>query len=136
MKFGIEKICHAHHEKWKKTNNGRNRTAQLRKNPVARIKGNLHILGNIGSRPHETNGKERKKIRKTYLRITRKLLETKLSSQDLILTINTHAFLPPCRILGIILKMDNERIQMDQRKRKLMTMHKAFTSEKTRIQRR
>ena len=53
------------------------------------------------------------KIQKEYLRRTRKLLETKLSSRNLIKEINTWA-------------VPLELKQMDQRTRKLMTMHKAL----------
>ena len=64
------------------------------------------------------------KIQKEYLRRTRKLLETKLSSRNLIKGINTWA-VPLVRYLGPFLKWArNELRQMDQRTRKLMTMHK------------
>ena len=68
------------------------------------------------------------KIQKEYLWRTRKLLETKLSSRNLIKGINTWA-LPLVRYLGLFLKWTrNELRQMDQKKkkRKLMTMHKAL----------
>ena len=65
-------------------------------------------------------------IRKEYLRRTRKLLETKLSSRNLIKGINTWA-VPLVRYLGLFLKWTREELkQMDQRTRKLMTMHKAL----------
>ena len=32
MEFGKEKICNANNEKWKRTSNGRNRTAESKKN--------------------------------------------------------------------------------------------------------
>ena len=55
------------------------------------------------------------KIREEYLRRTRKLLETKLSSRNLI------------RYSGPFLKLTRDELkQMDQRTRKLMTMHKAL----------
>ena len=66
------------------------------------------------------------KIRKEYLRRTRKLLETKLSSWNLIKGINTWA-VSLVRYSGPFLKWArDERKQMDQRTRKLMTMHKAL----------
>ena len=66
------------------------------------------------------------KIQKEYLRRTRKLLETKLSSRNLIKGINTWA-VPLVRYLGPFLKWTREELrQMDQRTRKLMTMHKAL----------
>ena len=70
---------------------------------------------------------ERKeKIEKEYLRRTRKLLKTKLSWRNLIKGINTCA-VPLVRYLGLFLKGTREELkQMDQRTRKLMTMHKAL----------
>ena len=66
------------------------------------------------------------KIRKEYLSRTRKLLETKLSSRNLIKGINTWA-VPLVRYSGPFLKLTREELkQMDQRTRKLMTMHKAL----------
>ena len=66
------------------------------------------------------------KIRKEYLRRTRKLLETKLSSRNLIKGINTWA-IPLVRYSGPFLKWTNDEFkQMDQRTRKLITMHKVL----------
>ena len=66
------------------------------------------------------------KIQKEYLRKTRKLLETKLNSRNLIKGINTWA-VPLVRYLGPFLKWTRDELrQMDQRTRKLMTMHKAL----------
>ena len=66
------------------------------------------------------------KIQKEYLRRTRKLLETKLSSRNLIKGINTWA-VSPVRYSELFLKWTREELkQMDQRARKLMTMHKAL----------
>ena len=66
------------------------------------------------------------KIQKEYLRRTRKLLETKLSSRNLIKGINTWA-VPLVRYSGPFLKWTREEPrQMDQRTRKLMTRHKAL----------
>ena len=66
------------------------------------------------------------KIRKEYLMRTRKLLETKLSSRNLIKGINTWA-VPFVRYSGSLLKWTRDELkQMDQRIRKLMTMHKAL----------
>ena len=65
-------------------------------------------------------------IRKEYLRRTRKLLETKLSSRNLIKGINTWA-VSLVRYSGPFLKWTWEELkQMDQRTRKLMTMHQAL----------
>ena len=66
------------------------------------------------------------KIKKEYLRRTRKLLETKLSSRNLIKGINTWAVLL-VRYSGPFLKGTREELkQMDQRTRKLMIMHKTL----------
>ena len=65
-------------------------------------------------------------IQKEYLRRTRKLLETKLTSRNLLKRINTWA-VPLVRYSGPFLKCTREELkQMDQRTRKLMTMHKAL----------
>ena len=65
-------------------------------------------------------------IRKEYLRRTRKLLETKLSSRNPIKGINTWA-VSLVRYSGPFLQWTREELkQMDQRTRKLMNMHKAL----------
>ena len=64
------------------------------------------------------------KNQKGYLRRTRKLLETKLYSENLIKGINTWA-LPLVRYSGPFLKWTRDELrQMEERTRKLMTMHK------------
>ena len=66
------------------------------------------------------------KIQKEYLRRTRKLLETKLSSRNLIKGVSTWA-VPLSRYSGSFLKWTRDELrQMDQRTRKLMTMNKAL----------
>ena len=66
------------------------------------------------------------KIQKENLRRTRKLLETKLSSGNLIKGINTWA-VPLVRYSGTFLKWTRDELkQIDQRTRKLMTMCKAL----------
>ena len=63
------------------------------------------------------------KIRKEYLRRTRKLLETKLSNRNLIKGINTWVV----RYSSPFLKWTRDELKkMDQRTRKLMIMHKAL----------
>ena len=70
--------------------------------------------------------KMKEKIKKEYLRRTRKLLGTKLCSRNLIKGINTWA-VPLVRYSGPFSKSTTEELkQMDQRTRKLMTMHKAL----------
>ena len=66
------------------------------------------------------------KIQKEYLRRTRKLLETKLNSRNFIKGINTWA-VSLIRYPGPFPKWTRDELrQMDQRTRKLMTMHKAL----------
>ena len=66
------------------------------------------------------------KIQKEYLRRTRKLLETKLNSRNLIKGINTWA-VPLVRYSRPFLKWTSDELrQMDQRTRKLMTRNKAL----------
>ena len=68
----------------------------------------------------------REKIQKEYLRRNRKLLETKINSRNLIKGINTWA-VPLVRYSGHFLKWAREELkQMDQRTRKLITMHMAL----------
>ena len=77
---------------------------------------------------NNNNMEMKDKIRKEYLRRTRKLLETKLSSRHLIKGINTWA-VPLVRYSGSFLKWTRDELkQMDQRTRKLMTMYKALHS--------
>ena len=66
----------------------------------------------------------KEKIKKEYLRKTRKLLETKLCGKNVIKGINTRA-VPLVRYSGPFLKWTREDLeQMDRRK--LMTLHKAL----------
>ena len=66
------------------------------------------------------------KIQKEYLRRTKKLLQTKLCSRKLIKGIHTWA-VPLVRYSRPFLKWIRDELkQMDQRTRKLMTMHKAL----------
>ena len=68
------------------------------------------------------------KIQKEYLRRTRKLFETKLNCRNLIKGINSWA-VPLVRYSGPFLKWTRDELkQMDQRTRKLMTMHMALHS--------
>ena len=66
------------------------------------------------------------KIQKEYLRRTRQLLETKLTRRDLIKGINTWA-IPLVRYSGPFLKWTRDELkQMNQKTRKLVTMHKTL----------
>ena len=70
----------------------------------------------------------KEKIQKEYLRRTRKLLKTKLNNRNLIKGINTWA-VPLVRYSGPFLKWTKDKHkQMDQRRRKLITMHKGLHS--------
>ena len=60
MEFGIEKCAMIVMKSGKRKNDGRNRTTKSRKNLIIWRKGNLQILGNIGSGHHQTSGNERK----------------------------------------------------------------------------
>ena len=67
----------------------------------------------------------KEKTKKEYLRRTRKLLEKKLCSRNRIKGINTWA-VSLVRYSGPFLKWTRKELkQMDQRTRKLMTMHKS-----------
>ena len=66
------------------------------------------------------------KIQKEYVRRTRKLLETKLNSRNLIKGINTWA-VTLLRYSGPFFMLTRDELrQMDQRTRKLLSMHKAL----------
>ena len=68
----------------------------------------------------------KEKYLKDYLRRTKKLLETKLYCRNLVKGTNTWA-VPLVRYPGPFLKWTREELkQIDQRTRKLMTMHKAL----------
>ena len=70
--------------------------------------------------------KEKKKEKKEYLSRTRKLLDTKLYSRNFIKGINIWA-VTFVRYLEPFLKWTREELKhMDQRTRRLMTMHKAL----------
>ena len=72
------------------------------------------------------NIKHPEKEKKEYLRRTRKLLETKVHSRNLIKRINTWA-VPLVRYSGPFFKWTREELQqMDLCTRKLVTTHKAF----------
>ena len=73
----------ANNEKRETTYDGRNRTTKSRKDQDVRRKGNLQVLGNIGSGHHQTYEDERQnKIE--YLMRTRKLHEIELQSRNFI----------------------------------------------------
>ena len=67
------KIYPANKEKRETTYEWRNRNYHTKKRSVARRKGNVQILGNVGSGNHLISGDEKKKIWKAYLSFTYKL---------------------------------------------------------------
>ena len=68
----------------------------------------------------------KEKIKKEYLRRTRKLTEIKLSSRNLIKGINTR-IVHLVRYSGTFLEWSRKELkQMNQRTRKIMEIHKAF----------
>ena len=114
---------HASNEKWQVTHDRRSRTTKSSSNQNARRKGNLQILGNIGSWHHRTNRNQRKNLKRVPQkdqRITKdKTLQQKPCLRD------KYTAVPLVRYLRPFLKLTGEELtQMDQRKRKLMTMHK------------
>ena len=69
--------------------------------------------------------RSKKKKKKEYLRRTRKVFETKLQSRNLIKGVNIWA-VHLVRYSGLFLKWTREELkQMNQRTRKLITIHKA-----------
>ena len=117
-------MCHARHEKWKYMTD----RMELQNHDKIRTLGENETNKYLGILEADTSKQVemKDKIRKEYLRRTRKLLETKFSSRNLIKGINTWA-VPLVRYSGPFLKCTRHELkQMDQRTRKLMTMHKAL----------
>ena len=106
-------MSHVINEKWKKTNNGRNRIAKLKNNQNAWRKRNLLVPPNIESRHHQTSGDERKKKLKRVSQTNEKT-----SLNDALLQESYQRD----KHLGYL---KEELRQMDLRTRKLM-MHKAL----------
>ena len=116
------KMCNVCNEKWQTTSNwlpNQDKSRTLAENETYKYLGILEA-GTI------KQFEMKDKILKEYLRRTRKLLETKLFSRNLIKGINTWA-VTLVRYSGPFLKWIRDKLkQMDQRTRKLMTMHKAL----------
>ena len=112
----------AGHEKWQTTSNWWNRTTNFRTLAENETYKYIGILEADTIKQVEMENK----IQKEYLRRNRKLLETKLKGRNLIKGINTWA-VPLVRYSGPFLKCTRDELrQVDQRKRKLMTMYKAL----------
>ena len=58
------KMHHANNENWETTHDGRNGTTKSTKHKNAQRKGNLQLLGNIGSWHDQTSWDEKKKLKK------------------------------------------------------------------------
>ena len=100
-------MCHANNKKRIKPNNGRNRIAKSRKNKNVWRNGKLLVLGNIGSRHHQTSKDERKiKIREsqTNEKTSRNQARPQESHQN-----DKHLGCFRCKIIRSILGMDDGR---------------------------
>ena len=121
-----DEMCLANNEKQITINEGKNWTTKSRKNQNARKKGNLRILGNIWSGHHQTRGNERKKKKEYLKRTKKKRFKINQHIRNLIKGINTWV-VPLVKYSGPFSKYTWEELQeMDQRTRKLMTMHKVL----------
>ena len=76
---------------------------------------NSLVLKNIGSGHCQTRWK--KKLKKEYLRITRKLYETNLNSRNFIKWVNAWA-IPPSKIFGTILEVNEGRTSTNEAENK------------------
>ena len=108
------KICYSNNEKWETINDKRNRKTQSRKKSERSKKRKLTKEYEKQMPPN----KDERKILKVRVRKRRKLLETRnLIKRD------KHLSCPPNKIL----KWTKEELRhMNQRTRKLMTMHKSL----------
>ena len=89
--------------------------------------GKLQVLGNIGSGYNQTSGEERKKKKeKKRVPQTNEKTSGNQTQQQKSHQRDKHADSPTCKILGTILKIDEEGTQMDQRIIKFMTIPKAL----------
>ena len=115
-------MCHANNEKWHLTDG-----IELLNQDKIRTLGEKETYKYLSILEADTIKQVKMKeiIEKEYLRRNKKLLETKLNTRNLIKGKNSWA-VALIRYLGPFLKWPREELkQMDQRSRKLMTMHKA-----------
>ena len=120
MEFGIEKCALL-----VKKSGKRHMSDEMELPNQRSEKGNIQILGHRGDWFHQTSGDERK-IKKEYLRRTRKLLEIKLSSRNFIKGINIWA-VPFVSYSGPFVKWTREEVkQIIQRTRKRIAVHKVL----------
>ena len=116
-------MYNSHNKNREKRNNRRNKTTKLGKYYKTWREGKLKISRNIGSRHYQTSIDKRKKIRKEYLRRTRKLLETRINWRNLMKRKNIWA-VSLVRYSEPLFKWIKEELrQMYQRTSKLMMMH-------------
>ena len=119
------KLCNACNEKWQTANKDKIKTLPNKDKIKTLAENETYKYLGILEADTIKQVKMKDKILKEYLRKTRKLLETKPSSRNLMKGINTWA-VPLVRYSGPFLKSTRDELkQMDQRTRKLMTMHKA-----------
>ena len=117
-------MCHANNEKWKTTNDRKNRTAKSRNNQNVWRKDTHEYFGILKVDTIKTWTKQ--KIKKWYFSRTRKLLEAKLHSRSIIKVITTWAVSFEW-LSGSFLKWKRKELrQMDHRTRKPMTMYKTL----------
>ena len=118
------KICHADNEKWKREVIVKPNQERIK---MIGEKENYKCLGMLEVDTIK-QAKMKWKIRKEYLRKSRKSLKIKLCSGYLIKGINTWV-VPQVQYSGLFLKGTREDLrQMDLRTRKLITMHKVLHS--------
>ena len=119
------KMWHDCKEKWQTTYDWRNGTTKSREDLNTRRKRNVQILGILEADTIKQM-EMKNKIQKECLRRTRKLVETELSSGNLIKGMHTRdVFL--VRYLWPFLKWTRDELKkMDERTRKLMIMNKTL----------
>ena len=125
MEFGIEKCAILEMKRSKKHMTDRMELLNQDKIRTQGIKETYKYWGILKCDTFK-QGEMKEKIKKEYIRRIRKLLETKLNSKNLIKGINTWA-VSLVWYSRQFLKWSREKLkQINQRTRKLMTMHKAL----------
>ena len=115
-------MCHANNEKWKTTNDKIEQSNQEKNSMCVEKETYLRILEADIIKQAEM----KEKIKKEYLKRTKKLLKTKLYSRNLIKGIYTWV-VSLVTYSGPFLKWTKEELrQINQKTRKLMTIQKAL----------
>ena len=118
-------MFHASNEKWQTRSNWLNGTTKSSKIRTLGEKNTYKYLGVLEADSIKQVAMKNK-IKKEYLKRTRKLLETKLTGRNLIIGRNTWA-VSLVRYSRPFLEWTRDELkQMNQRTRKLMAMHKAL----------